>query len=119
MVQALFVGKSSNEVQLCQGVQQLWQIDILPYQSLGAIFPSKLDQEAVGCLDQHIVRVTVDVHHSATPLQYINNTPPLKALLNAVIPSLCSIERLLAYNPEHAAIYQAEITKLINAGYVK
>lgn len=55
-VQAYFLRESCNELQLHQDVEQLWQVDVLPFQSLGVITHSKRDQEAVACIDQNTVR---------------------------------------------------------------
>lgn len=77
----------------------------------------------MACLDSYTVRVTINgVDHYATPPLHIKDTPPLQALPNAVIPSLCSTERWLACSLEHAAAYvklpPAEVSQSNESWYI-
>lgn len=80
---------------------------------------SRLDQEAIHILETHTERVKVgDTFHYATPLIRIKGAPPLKATPEAIMPLLRGTEKRLQGDPVQAEQYEAEIQKLISAGYV-
>ncbi len=64
-------------------------------------------------------RVDVDgVQRYATPLLRTVSAVQLQASPNAVMSPLRGIERRLQRNPESAAVYDQEISKLEKAGYI-
>ncbi|KAI2646158.1 Translation initiation factor 2 subunit beta [Labeo rohita] len=80
---------------------------------------SEMDKETIQLLQENTVRVEIDgVQCYATPLLCVKNMPPLYALKEAVLPQLRGIEKRLERDPELAAAYQEELTKLVQAGYV-
>lgn len=117
--QCLFTSVSSPQSDLQKQVEKLWQMDVLPWRSEKACIRSKRDQEAVELLETKTIRVNVDgVKRYATPLLRAKNMPEMKAPKEAVLSQLRSTERRLTKNPEQAAAYIAEISKLDHAGYV-
>ncbi|KAL0171405.1 hypothetical protein M9458_031716, partial [Cirrhinus mrigala] len=100
-------------------VERLWQMDVIPYRSDRVVTRSKLDQEAISLLQEKTVRVEVQgAMRYATPLLRMQSMPCLTMPKEAVLPQLRSVERRLLKNPEQASAYQAEITRLKEAGYV-
>ncbi|XP_062373449.1 uncharacterized protein LOC134061706 [Sardina pilchardus] len=113
----LFTTTPSN-ADLFAHVERLWQMDVLPYRSEKTVTRSKQDQEAVQLLTEKTVRVEVDgVMRYATPLLRVRSMPCLHAPGESVLPQLRSTERRLAKNPDQAAAYQAEMERLLQAGY--
>ncbi|CAM4529069.1 unnamed protein product [Leuciscus chuanchicus] len=107
------------QADIYQHVERLWQLDVLPWRSEKASTRSRQDKEALECLDKQTVRVDVNgVHRYATPLLRVKNFPQLCAPKEAVLPQLRNTERRLAKNPETAQVYNAEIQRLEQAGYV-
>jgi len=107
--------------QLQSNVEKLWQVDLLPFsQNSKHVLRSKQDKDVIKCLDQKTKCEEINgVKRYATPLLRIKNAPVLKASPEAVMPALRRIERQLTKDPKHAAIYEQEIQKLIEAGCVK
>ncbi|KAL0195042.1 hypothetical protein M9458_008614, partial [Cirrhinus mrigala] len=104
---------------LYANVERLWQMDVLPYQSEKVITRSRRDKETIQLLQENTVRVEIDgVQRYATPLLRVKNMPRLYAPKEAVLPQLRGIEKRLERDPELAAAYQEELTKLVQAGYV-
>ena len=100
-------------------VEKLWKMDVLPYRSEKVVVRSKQDQEAIQLLQEKTMRVNIDgVERYATPLLRIKQMPQLWTPKESVLPQLRGIERKLEKNPEQATAYQAEITKLVEAGYI-
>ncbi len=54
----------------------------------------------------------------ATPLLRAPNAPQLKGTRDSVLHNLRSTEKRLGKDPEKAMVYEAEIQKLLDAGYV-
>ncbi|KAL0169529.1 hypothetical protein M9458_034125 [Cirrhinus mrigala] len=80
---------------------------------------SRRDKETIQLLQENTVRVEIDgVQRYATPLLRVKNMPCLYAPKEAVLPQLRGIEKRLERDPELAAAYQEELTKLVQAGYV-
>ncbi|NP_001410306.1 uncharacterized LOC100150025 [Danio rerio] len=100
-------------------VERLWQMDVIPYRNNKIVTRSKLDKEAISLLQENTVRVEVQgTMRYATPLLRMQSMPCLNMPKEAVLPQLRSVERRLLKNPEQASAYQAEITRLKEAGYV-
>ncbi len=100
-------------------VERLWQMDVIPYRNAKIATRSKLDQEAIRLLQEKTVRVEVEgTMRYATPLLRRQSMPLLTMPKEAVLPQLRSVEKRLLKNPEQASTYQAEITRLKEAGYV-
>jgi len=112
---------TSTEDQLQRDVERLWQVDVLPYhQTSKAVFRSKQDQYALECLEQRTECLEMNgVVRYATPLLRAKHAPRLNALQQSVMPALRRTERQIAKNPVRAAIYEEEIQKLVESGYVK
>lgn len=67
--QCLFLSGTPISTQLQQDIEQLWQMDQLPFRSEKAIIQSKLDQYVFDCLDQLTTKKTVNgVFRYVTPL---------------------------------------------------
>ena len=80
---------------------------------------SRSDQEAVQLLQANTVRVDVDgTLMYATPLPRKKSTPLLRSSPQAVLPMLRGTEKRLSKDPEIAKVYNDEIRKLEDAGYV-
>ncbi len=94
-------------------------MDVIPYRNAKMATRSKLDQEAIRLLQEKTVRVEVEgTMRYATPLLRRQSMPLLTMSKEAVLPQLRSVEKRLLKNPEQASAYQAEITRLKEAGYV-
>ncbi len=116
--QCLLTSTLSPSEELSRHVERLWQLDTLPYRSEKLVTRSKRDQEAVKLLEEKTVRVNVDgVQRYATPLLRVKDMPRLQAPKEAVLANLRSVERRLMKDPEKAAVYNAEVQKLEQAGY--
>lgn len=112
----LSVLSPSEELQ--QHVEKLWQIDTLPFRSSKEATRSGEDKAALEKLEQKSIRVSVDgVSRYAVPLLRRKNMPLLHASPNAVMPLLRATERRLSLNPEKLSVYNAEMQKLVKAGY--
>ena len=99
--------------ELLRNVERLWQVDTLPFRSEKLVTRSKEDQEAIALLEDKTVRVNVDgIYRYATPLLRRKTAPHFQASPEAVMPSLRSTERRLMKDPDKAAAYEAEISKL-------
>ncbi|KAE8278169.1 hypothetical protein D5F01_LYC23757 [Larimichthys crocea] len=95
-------------------------MDVLPYQSEKVITRSKQDQEALAQLENYTVKVEINrVGRYATPLIHNLKISKPQAPKESVLPALRRMERKLMKNPELAVIYNKEINKLLEAGYVK
>ncbi len=117
-IQCLFTITKPFE-DLRHDVEKLWQLDILPFRNERVITRSKQDQEAMDLLTSKTKRVDVDgVQRYATPLLRTVSAVQLQASPNAVMSPLRGIERRLQRNPESAAVYDQEISKLEKAGYI-
>ncbi|KAM9802571.1 uncharacterized protein ACBT44_014811 isoform 3-T4 [Syngnathus typhle] len=115
----LFTSFGAPPADIYQHVERLWQLDVLPWRNEKASTRSRQDKEALECLDKHTVRIEVDgVHRYATPLLRVKNFPNLCAPKEAVLPLLRNTERRLAKTPDIAQVYNAEIHRLEQAGYV-
>lgn len=98
--QCLFTSTQPSSVDLHIQVEKLWQMDVLPWRSEKASARSRQDQEAIALLEAKTVRVEVDgVRRYATPLLCIKSMPQLRALKEAVLPQLSSIEKRLVKAP--------------------
>ncbi|XP_023811839.1 uncharacterized protein LOC110015208 [Oryzias latipes] len=118
--QCLFLSTVSPQAELFSHIEKLWQLDTLPYRSEKSVTRSRKEKEAVNLLEEKTIRVNVDgIHRYATPLLRVSHMPTLKVSPEAVLPSLRSTEKRLSRDPEKARVYQAEMTKLITAGYVR
>ncbi|XP_048880820.1 uncharacterized protein LOC125748572 [Brienomyrus brachyistius] len=117
--ECLFTSLSSDTAELLRNVEKLWEMDTLPYRNEKLLTRSKEDQEAVYLLESRTTRVEVDgTYRYATPLLRRKGMPLFQAPAEAVLPLLRTTERRLAKNPNQAAVYRAEITKLVEAGYI-
>lgn len=115
--QCLFTSVPPNS-DLFAHVERLWQIDVVPYHSEKVVTRSKLDQEAIQLLQEKTTRVEVDgIIRYATPLFRVKNMPHLTMPKETVLPQLRSIKRKLLKKSDQASTYQAEISKLKEAGY--
>ncbi len=93
-------------------------MDVVPYHSENVVTRSKRDQEAIQLLQEKTTRVEVDgIMRYATPLLRVKSMPHLTMPKEAILPQLRSVERKLLKNSDQASAYQAEITKLKEAGY--
>lgn len=80
----------------------------------------KQDKEELALLESQTIRVEINgVDRYATPLIHKMNAPKLQAPKESVLPSLRWTEQRLLKNPQQAAIYDHEINKLLDTGYVK
>lgn len=105
--------------ELRHDVEKLWKVDILPFRNEKVITRSKQDQAAMELLASKSKKVDVDgVKRYATPLLRASSAIKLRTTPNAVMSSLRCIERRLQRNPKTAAVYNQEIAKLEESGYV-
>lgn len=119
-VQSFFVSSSAANIALYQAVEKLWKLDVLPFLNPKVTNRSKQDQYALDLLENRTVRVNVEgVQRYATPLLRIANSPKLNAPKEAVVSTLKRAERKLSKDPDRERIYNQEIRKLLEAGYVK
>lgn len=110
---------SSPPDDLYKHVEQLWKPDVLPYRSDKLVTRSRQDNEAVEILESMTKCVNDgDILRYATPLLRMRDAPLLKATKDIMMPNLRSTERRLARSPDRAKVYNAEILKLVDAGYV-
>ncbi len=117
-IQCLFTITKPFE-DLRHDVEKLSQLDILPFRNERVITRSKQDQEVMDLLTSKTKRVDVDgVQRYAPPLLLTASAVQLQASPNAVMFPLRGIERRLQRNPESAAVYDQEISKLEKAGYI-
>lgn len=113
-VQCLFTSFPPQMDELYRHVERLWQIDAVFHRPEREVTRSKQDQQAVASLDAKTVRTEVDgVRRYATQLLRHATMPPLQAPKESVMALLRSTERRLLKYPERAAIYRAEMQKLI------
>nr|XP_055074008.1 uncharacterized protein LOC129453697 [Misgurnus anguillicaudatus] len=117
--QCLFLSLTPAELQLRRDVERLWQLDVLPFRCEKQVTRSREDQEAINLLETKTTRVEVNgILRYATPLLRRKDSPFFCAPKEAVVPSLRSMERRLAQNPVKAAVYNAEVEKLVQNGAV-
>ncbi|KAL0151615.1 hypothetical protein M9458_051478 [Cirrhinus mrigala] len=117
--QCLLTSLSAVRDPILQQVERLWQLDILPYRNEKLVVRSRQDQLAMELLESRTQRVNVDgTWRYATPLLRVPNAPPLKGTRDYVLHNLRSTEKRLGKDPEKAKVYEAEIQKLLDAGYV-
>ncbi len=80
---------------------------------------SSQDKESIQLLQENTVSVEINgVQRYATPLLCVKNMPRLYAHKEAVLPLLREIEKRLGKDPDLAAAYEEELTKLVQARYV-
>ncbi len=107
-------------MELMQKVEKLWKMDILPYQTSKSVMRSKQEKEALELLETKTRHVQIaGTLRYATPLLRKRDVPPLRAPKEAILPSLRSLERRLAWEPLWAEEYCAAICKLVETGAVK
>lgn len=117
--QCLFTSTTNSYTELKRNVEKLWQVDTLPYRNEKLITRSKQDKEAMELLEKKTIRVKVDgIERYATPLLRMENAPKLNAPKESVMPLLRRAERQLVKRPQLAVIYNKEIDKLVQAGYI-
>ncbi|XP_028296698.1 uncharacterized protein LOC114458488 [Gouania willdenowi] len=105
---------------LRHNVEKLWQLDVLPFRSEKEATRSKQDREALELLQNQTERVEVDgVFRYATPLLRHRNAPKLHAGTESVMALLRATEKRLIKDPDLAAVYNAEIHRLEQAGYAR
>lgn len=79
---------------LYQHVEQLWQLDVLPFRSEKQIVRSHLDKEAIHGLETRTERVKVDdIFRYAMPLICIKDAPLLKATSETIMSLLRGTEK--------------------------
>lgn len=118
--QCLLTSIVPSTSELLRHVEKLWQLDTLPYRSEKLVTRSRQDAEAVRILEEKTVRVQVNgVLRYATPLLWKKDLPPLVAPKEAVMAHLRGTEKRLTADPDKAAEYNLEISKLVDAGYVR
>ncbi|XP_027861387.1 uncharacterized protein LOC114137071 [Xiphophorus couchianus] len=118
--QCLFLSAASPQSDLSSQVERLWQLDIMPYRSEKLVTRSRREEQAMKLLEAKTTRLDIEgVHRYATPLLRVSDMPTLQVPPVAVLPSLRGTEKRLNRDPVKAKAYQAEITKLIAAGYVR
>ncbi|XP_048056054.1 uncharacterized protein LOC125274030 [Megalobrama amblycephala] len=117
--QCLFTSLTPIRDPVYQHVERLWQLDVLPYRSEKLVTRSKQDQAAVNMLETRTRRVEVNgILRYATPLLRARDAPPLRGIKESVLSSLRNTERRLSKDTEKAKMYEAEIQKLLDSGYV-
>ncbi|KAK0139824.1 hypothetical protein N1851_023266 [Merluccius polli] len=120
VTQCLFISFASPDDLLYRNVERLWQLDVLPYRNEKMVVRSREDQDAMNLLETKTRRMEVEgVYCYATPLLRKQSAPKLISSTHSVMAHLRATEKRLKREPERAAIYSAEINKLISAGYVK
>ncbi|XP_028301819.1 uncharacterized protein LOC114462917 [Gouania willdenowi] len=118
--QCLFTSVVSPDDLLYRNVERLWQLDVLPFRNEKLVVRSREDQVAISLLETKTQRIKEGgVCRYATPLLRKPGSPKLNGSAHSVMAHLRATERRLKRDPEKAAIYSAEINKLIKAGYVK
>ncbi|XP_073764219.1 uncharacterized protein [Danio rerio] len=117
--ECFFVSCAKPDSELFNQVENLWKLDILPYRSDKVVTRSRQDAEAIRILEEKTVRINVEgVKRYATPLLWKESLPPLNAPKEAVLPLLRSAEKRLSKEPKLTNIYNTEIQKLQQAGYI-
>ncbi|XP_048863851.1 uncharacterized protein LOC125738694 [Brienomyrus brachyistius] len=115
--QCLMTSVAPQVNELMNHIERLWQLDTIPFRSEKLVTRSKQDLEAISILKSKTTRVELNgILRYATPLLRRKNMPRLQAPMEAVMPSLGSIERRLSRDPEKATAYKEEMEKLIKAG---
>ncbi len=110
---------TSAPSELLQHVERLWQLDVLPYRNEKLVTRSRCDQEAMILLETKTARVNVDgVLRYATPFLRKPDMPQLKAPKESVLPHLRALERRLSKSSELTKVYNQEIERLEQCGYV-
>lgn len=118
--QCLFTSVAGPDDLLYRNVEKLWQLDVLPFRNEKTVVRSREDQDAINLLEARTQRLEVEgVHRYAAPLSRKLGAPKLNSSTHAVMAHLRATEKRLKKEPERAAIYSAEIHKLVKAGYVK
>lgn len=103
--------------ELLKNVERLWQIDTLPYTNEKTVTRSNQDKLALDLLQSKTVSSS-NVMRYATPLLRAPNIPVFHAPKEAVLPCLCATERRLSKDPKMSALYQEELDKLVQSGFV-
>lgn len=99
-------------------VENLWQLDTLPYSSKKLVTRSQSNEEAMNLLEAKTTTVKVEgAHIYATLLLHVSNMLTLTAQPEALLPSLHGTEKHLSRDPVKAEAYQVEIMKLERGGY--
>lgn len=118
--QCLFTSVTSTDDLLYRSVERLWQLDVLPFRNEKMVVRSREDQDAISLLQTKTQQLKVGgVYRYATPLLRKPGAPKLNSSAHSVMAHLRATERWLKREPEKAAIYSAQINKLIEAGYAK
>ena len=105
---------------LYQMVERLWKMESLVSVSEKEACRSRMDKRAVAKLEQETYRESVDgVLRYHTPLLWIREDVKLFSQPKAVIPRLRSLERKCIKEPKLAEAFNAEVTKLLDAGLVR
>lgn len=116
--QCLLIATTSPAAELFKQVENLWQLDNLPYRNEKLVTRSRRDQDAINLLEAKTTRVEVEgVLRYATLLLHVGNMPMLTARPETVLPSLRGTEKHLSRDPAKAEAYQLEMVKLEKAGY--
>lgn len=98
-------------------MQQLWQLDVLPYRNEKLVTRSKQDQEAINLLETKTKRIdTNSIKRYATPLLRVKNMPKLQATKESVMANLRSTENRLMRDPQRAEAYNAGTSWLCSQG---
>ncbi|KAI2647356.1 Sec-independent protein translocase protein TatB [Labeo rohita] len=99
--QCLNISVVSPSNELFKNVQQLWQLDVLPYRNEKLVTRSKQDQEAINLLEAKTKRIDIDgIQRYATPLLRVKHMPKLQATKEAVMANLRSTENRLMRDPQ-------------------
>ncbi|XP_046347391.2 uncharacterized protein LOC124128018 [Haliotis rufescens] len=110
---------STNNSDLVESIERLWQIDTLPFTEKH-VTRSKQDKQAIETLESETIRMDVDgVSHYATPLLRTQDGTCFKTDQQMVMPTLRRTERRLRDRPDLSRIHNDKIKKLVEAGYVK
>ncbi len=116
--QCLNISIMSPSNELFKNVQQLWQLDVLPYRNEKLVTRSKQDQDAVNLLEAKTKRIDINgIQRYATPLLRVKHMPKLQTTKEAVMANLRNTENRLMRDPQKAEAYHAEIRKLEQAGF--
>ncbi|KAK7930869.1 hypothetical protein WMY93_007264 [Mugilogobius chulae] len=119
-VQSFFVSCKAPDVALYQAVEKLWKLDVIPFLNQKVTTRSKQDQYALDLLESKTIRLDIGgVQRYATPLLRIADFPQLAAPKESVLYALKRTEKKLSKNPQLKEVYNKEILKLLDAGYIK
>ncbi|KAK0142399.1 hypothetical protein N1851_019843 [Merluccius polli] len=115
-----YLGAEAEDGILMENVRKLWQLDVTPFQTGKQHMRSKEDQMAMALLKEKTRRVeTRGVLRYATPLLRKEPMPTFRVSREVAMPCLRSTEKRLGRDPETAAAYAEEMTKLVESGLVR